>query len=365
MVLGGAARHGAARAHPAAPQRASSHRIALHRNSLRTNAHTHARTLSARCGAAGCIAARYGVVRRGAVQRGARAASRRTAPQRTARHRTAGHHTCGMVRFGGVRRGALRPGPRSWFRFPVCLGVLCLGPWCAGACTVAVGSAARARVPGRLAPGVLVPEQHGPSAGFCFGYGFGFPFSTASRSQTQGVRPPASSHLYSCSLVTVFGANGPSASPQCQESVRTAEKNTKSKKAGTGRLELTLCLSRIERSTAEPKGSVVNTCRPREATFEKSSLAGFGCDARSFPGDREDCCVGRTWRGRAVSGDRVALGTRSCLFSTKYVITGIFSKIQMTGVPGGLVGPRDQFREINSHRVHILVGTLSCINAIA
>ena len=35
------------------------------------------------------------------------------------------------------------------------------------------------------------------------------------------------------------------------------------------------------------------------------------------------------------------------------------------GVPGGLVGyPRaynNQFREFNSHRVHILVGTFSCI----
>ena len=48
------------------------------------------------------------------------------------------------------------------------------------------------------------------------------------------------------------------------------------------------------------------TCRLREGNFEKSLLAEFGCDARFFAGDREGCCVGGTWRGRAVSGDRVA-----------------------------------------------------------
>ena len=35
--------------------------------------------------------------------------------------------------------------------------------------------------------------------------------------------------------------------------------------------------------------------------MKKSLLAEFGCDARSFAGDREGCCVGGTWRGRAVS----------------------------------------------------------------
>ena len=89
-----------------------------------------------------------------------------------------------------------------------------------------------------------------------------------------------------------------------------------------------LCLSRIERSTAEPKGNVVITCRLREGNFKKSSLAELSCDACSFAGDREGCCVGWTWRGRAVSGNRVALGTRSCLF-LGYIIPGMFSKTRL------------------------------------
>ena len=44
----------------------------------------------------------------------------------------------------------------------------------------------------------------------------------------------------------------------------------------------------------------------------KLSLAEFGCDARSLAGYRESYCVGETWRGHAVSGDWVALGSRSC-----------------------------------------------------
>ena len=65
------------------------------------------------------------------------------------------------------------------------------------------------------------------------------------------------------------------------------------------------------------------TCRLRKGNFGKSSLAEFGCDARSFAGDREGCCVGGTWHGRAVSGDRVALGTRSCFG------VGMFSEIHL------------------------------------
>ena len=42
--------------------------------------------------------------------------------------------------------------------------------------------------------------------------------------------------------------------------------------------------------------------------FEKSSLAEFGCDARSVAGNRGGCCVG----GRAVSRDRVAPGSSRC-----------------------------------------------------
>ena len=69
------------------------------------------------------------------------------------------------------------------------------------------------------------------------------------------------------------------------------------------------------------------TCRLRAGNFEKSSLAEFGCDARSFDGNREGCCVGGTCSGRAVSGDGVALGTRSCFLG--YIITGMFSKIHL------------------------------------
>ena len=57
---------------------------------------------------------------------------------------------------------------------------------------------------------------------------------------------------------------------------------------------------------------VVITYRLREGNFEKSSLAEFGCDARSFAGDREGCCVGGTWRGRAALGDLVAPWNSRC-----------------------------------------------------
>ena len=73
-----------------------------------------------------------------------------------------------------------------------------------------------------------------------------------------------------------------------------------------------ICSSRIECSTVEPTKKVVITCLLREGKFEKSTLAEFGCDPRSFAGDREGCCVGGTWRGRAFSGDRVALGSSRC-----------------------------------------------------
>ena len=57
---------------------------------------------------------------------------------------------------------------------------------------------------------------------------------------------------------------------------------------------------------------VTITCRLREGNFGNLSLAEFGCDARSLAGYREGYCVGGTWRGHAVSGDWVALGSRSC-----------------------------------------------------
>ena len=50
-------------------------------------------------------------------------------------------------------------------------------------------------------------------------------------------------------------------------------------------------------------------CRLREADFQKSSLAEFRGDARSFTGDRESCCVGGPWHARAVFGGPLALGS--------------------------------------------------------
>ena len=52
----------------------------------------------------------------------------------------------------------------------------------------------------------------------------------------------------------------------------------------------------------------------REANFQKSSVAEFEGDTRSFAGDREGCCccVGGTWHGRAVVGGRLALASSRC-----------------------------------------------------
>ena len=56
----------------------------------------------------------------------------------------------------------------------------------------------------------------------------------------------------------------------------------------------------MECSTVEPTENVVITCRLQDNNSEKSSLAEFGCDARSVAGDREGCCVSGTWRRRVV-----------------------------------------------------------------
>ena len=85
---------------------------------------------------------------------------------------------------------------------------------------------------------------------------------------------------------------------QQQQYSSTAERKKRQKKRGQGYLnqhtwgqqgqkkkqqkqggvfELTPCLSRIERSTAEPKGNIVIPCRLREGNFEKSSLPEVSC----------------------------------------------------------------------------------------
>ena len=94
----------------------------------------------------------------------------------------------------------------------------------------------------------------------------------------------------------------------CVYNNSTAVQHEKKRKRRDREIQLTLFLSRIERSTVEPTQNVANTCRLLEGNSEKSSLAEFGCDVRSFAGDREGCCVGGTWRGPTVSGDRVAPG---------------------------------------------------------
>ena len=101
--------------------------------------------------------------------------------------------------------------------------------------------------------------------------------------------------------------------PPCVYNNSTYSSTTAEKKAKTQRRgDSTDALSRIERSTVESTENVVITCRLRESNFEKSSLVEFGCDARSFAGDREGCCVGGTLHGRAISGDRVAPWNSRC-----------------------------------------------------
>ena len=77
----------------------------------------------------------------------------------------------------------------------------------------------------------------------------------------------------------------------------------KGKTSETGGFELTLLAPRIERSTAEPKENVVIICRLREADFQKSSLAEFVGDARSFTwGSRGLLCGWAVARSRCLRG---------------------------------------------------------------
>ena len=100
--------------------------------------------------------------------------------------------------------------------------------------------------------------------------------------------------------------------PPCMDNNSTAVQQKKKRKHRDREIQLTLCLSRIERSTVEPTEYVVITCRLQVGNFETSSTAEFGCDARSFAGDREGCCMGGNWRGCAVSGDWLAPGNSRC-----------------------------------------------------
>ena len=104
---------------------------------------------------------------------------------------------------------------------------------------------------------------------------------------------------------------------------RTAGNKKEAKKHKRG-FELKLCLSRIERSSAE--ANVAITCRLREGNFEKSSLAEFGRDASYFAGGREGCCVGGTWRGRVRSrGTQWRSELAAVFWGHRYIMTGMFS----------------------------------------
>ena len=98
--------------------------------------------------------------------------------------------------------------------------------------------------------------------------------------------------------------------PPCVYNNSTAVQQKKKAKRRDG--DSTDALSRIDRSTVETTANVVIACRLLEGNFENSPLAEFGCDDRSFAGAREGCCVGGTWRGRGVSGDRVAPRSSRC-----------------------------------------------------
>ena len=87
----------------------------------------------------------------------------------------------------------------------------------------------------------------------------------------------------------------------------TVWQKKKAKTQETSEIQLTLCPESSALPLSQHK-NVVITYRLRESNVEKSSLAEFGCGARSFAGDRDGCCVGGTWSGRTGLGDRVAFG---------------------------------------------------------
>ena len=91
----------------------------------------------------------------------------------------------------------------------------------------------------------------------------------------------------------------------------TAEKKErkKIKKAETGGFEVTLCLSRIERSTAEPKGSVVNTCRLREGNFENRRSPSLAATPVLSPG----IARAAVWVGLGAVARSRGIGWRSGL----------------------------------------------------
>ena len=91
----------------------------------------------------------------------------------------------------------------------------------------------------------------------------------------------------------------------------TVEKK-EAKKQETGGFELTLCLSRIERSTAEPEEDVVIECFLQEGNFENRrspSLAATSVLSPGIAGAAVWVGLGAVARSR---GERVAPGSGLC-----------------------------------------------------
>ena len=102
----------------------------------------------------------------------------------------------------------------------------------------------------------------------------------------------------------------------CHRSIIAKKKgNKKAKKQKQGTLNLLFWRPQsgaLPMSQNKVYFESVIICRLREADFEKSSLAEFGGDARSFTGDREGCRVGGPWHARDVFGGPLALGSGRC-----------------------------------------------------
>ena len=105
--------------------------------------------------------------------------------------------------------------------------------------------------------------------------------------------------------------NNPRSHHACTIIVHTAVlSRKKSENAETGRL--TLCLSRIKRSTVEPTENVVITCRLRESNFENRRSPTLAATPVLSPGIARAAVWVGLGAGRAVSGDRVAPGSSRC-----------------------------------------------------
>ena len=107
---------------------------------------------------------------------------------------------------------------------------------------------------------------------------------------------------------------------------------TKIRKSRDRGFKLTLCLSRIERSTAEPKGKVVTTCRHQEGNFDNRRSTILAAALVLSPGiARVAMWVGldAVARSRGLGG---LGGARDSQLFLGYIITGMFSKINLDSI---------------------------------